>query len=299
MTASGYYASHSAWSNPGRFALPPWSDDMHALSRSIDAIIRHPVGRSSEPFTEVQRQDLLLRTAYELMAKAAERGILGTATHDEMRKVGGVCRDFALLAVSALRQANIPARLRVGFADYFTPDFHEDHWVCQWHDGTNWHLLDVECAARPVETWEHDFSPIDVPRSRFLIASDAWAATTDGSLDAARFGVSAIDIAGQRFIAASLLRDQAAMLKIELKPWDVWGAALLAKGISNEELLRSEELGAVASRLNTASDTESAGPPNGYESWDRPVTVVSYPFGEPVETRVARKTRRRPKHSWR
>ena len=123
------------------------------------------------------------------MAKAAERGILGTATHDEMRKVGGVCRDFALLAVSALRQANIPARLRVGFADYFTPDFHEDHWVCQWHDGTNWHLLDVECAARPVETWEHDFSPIDVPRSRFLIASDAWAATTDGSLHAARFGV--------------------------------------------------------------------------------------------------------------
>lgn len=218
MTASGYYVFHSAWSDPGRFALLSWSNDLHALSRAIDAIIRHPVARSSVPFTPAQRQDLLLRTATELMTKAAERGILETATHDEARKVGGVCRDFALLAVSALRQANIPARLRVGFADYFTPDFHEDHWVCQWHDGTSWHLLDVECAARPVETWEHDFAPTDVPRSRFLVASDAWAKTKNGSLDAARFGVSSINIAGQRFIAASLLRDQAAMLKIELKP---------------------------------------------------------------------------------
>jgi hypothetical protein len=97
MPTSEYYASHSAWSDPGQFKLPPWSSDLHALSRAIDTVIRHPVGRSSVPFTEAQRQDLLLRTANELMAKAAERGILGVAEHDEMRKVGGVCRDFALL----------------------------------------------------------------------------------------------------------------------------------------------------------------------------------------------------------
>ncbi len=291
--ASEYYTSHSAWSAPGRFAPPPWSGDLHALSRAIDAIMRHPVGRSSVPFTEAQRRDLLLRTVNELMATAAERHILGAAAPDETHKVGGVCRDFALLAVSALRQTNIPARLRVGFADYFTPDFYEDHWVCEWHDGTRWHLLDVECAARAAETWEHDFSPTDVPRSRFLFASDAWAATKDGSLDATRFGVSAIAIAGQRFIAASLMRDQAAMLKIELKPWDVWGPALFLNNKSVKEVLASEELDAAAKRLTTASDGKTAGPPKGCENWNRPITVVSYPFGEPLKVSVSDVARNR------
>ena len=154
------------------------------------------------------------------------------------------------------------------------------------HDGTSWHLLDVECAARPAETWEHDFAPTDVPRSRFLFASDAWMATKNNSLDAARCGVSVIAVTGQRFIAASLMRDQAAMLKVELKPWDVWGRALLPRGISDKEVLASEELEAVAKRLDAASNTAGAGPPDGYENWDRPTAVVSYPFGEPLEVKV-------------
>jgi hypothetical protein len=284
---AGYYVSQSEWSDPGGHSLPHWSTDLRALSRAIDGIIRHPVGRSSDPFTEEQRQDLLLRKAAELMERAAERGILEAGTRDEKRKVGGVCRDFALLAVSALRRANIPARLRVGFADYFTPDFHEDHWVCQWHDGITWHLLDVECAARPTETWEHEFAPTDVPRSRFLFASDAWAATKRGSMDAANFGVSAVGIAGQRFIAASLLRDQAALLKVELKPWDVWGAARLPKDMLEKELLSSAALQAVASRLDAASNIESAGPPDGHDGWERPATVISFPFGKPQTVEIA------------
>ncbi len=76
------------------------------------------------------------------------------------------------------------------------------------------------------------------------------------------------------------------MLKVELKPWDVWGPALLLRGISDKEVLASEELEAVAKRLNTASNAESAGPPDGYENWDRPTAVVSYPFGEPLEVEV-------------
>ncbi len=286
MAVCRYYVSHSEWSDPADSTLPHWSDDLGALCRAIDSIIRHPVARSSVPFTEEQRQDLLLRKVAELVERAAERGSLGIGTRDERRKVGGVCRDCALLAVSALRQAGIPARLRVGFADYFTPHFHEDHWVCQWHDGTTWHLLDVECAARPPERWEHEFAPTDVPRSRFLFASDAWAATKYGSLDASRFGVSAIGITGQRFLAASLMRDQAALLKIELKPWDIWGPALLARCISDKEVLASRELGAVAKRLDAASEIDSDEPPNGYESWDRPVSIVSFPFGEPLQIRL-------------
>jgi hypothetical protein len=288
MSASGYYSQHSAWSNPGSFveALSPLSADLYGLSRAIDAIIRHPVNASPIPFSQMQREDLLLRSAYELLNKADERGILNVASPDLALKVGGVCRDFALLAVSALRQVGIAARLRVGFANYFTSDFYEDHWACEWHHGARWHLLDVECAARPTADWEHDFSPTDVPRDRFLIASDAWAATEAGSLDAARFGVSAIDIAGQWFIAGSLLRDQAALLKIELKPWDSWGVGRVASDTPDDLVRSSIELDTIAKRLSAVSNKNGAEPPSDMDDWDRPERVMSYPFGKPLEIQL-------------
>jgi Transglutaminase-like superfamily len=46
------------------------------------------------------------------------------------KRVLGTCRNYALVACAILRQHKRPARLRVGFADYFTADFAEDHWVC-------------------------------------------------------------------------------------------------------------------------------------------------------------------------
>ena len=42
----------------------------------------------------------------------------------------------------------MPARLRVGFATYFTPGYLEDHWVCEYHPGDRWRLLDPELAPR-------------------------------------------------------------------------------------------------------------------------------------------------------
>src|SRR6185437_6158275 len=44
------------------------------------------------------------------------------------RRFIGICRDYALLACAALRHHRVPARLRVGFASYFTPGYLEDHW---------------------------------------------------------------------------------------------------------------------------------------------------------------------------
>jgi hypothetical protein len=88
MTTSGYYASHGAWSDPSQFALPPWSSDLHVLSRAINTIIRHPVGRSPVPFTEAQRQDLLLRTASELMRNSE---ILQVANRDGLTDASRLC----------------------------------------------------------------------------------------------------------------------------------------------------------------------------------------------------------------
>jgi hypothetical protein len=69
-----------------------------------------------------------------------------------------------------------------------------------------------------------DFDLTDVPRDRFLIAGDAWAQYRSGTADPAKFGLSLIHETGDWWIAGNLMRDAAALLNVELLPWDTWGA---------------------------------------------------------------------------
>ena len=64
----------------------------------------------------------------------------------------------------------------------------------------------------------------DVPRDRFLVAGDAWAQYRSGTADPAKFGLSLINEGGDWWIAGNLMRDAAALLNVELLPWDTWGA---------------------------------------------------------------------------
>ncbi|TAV81450.1 transglutaminase domain-containing protein (plasmid) [Rhizobium leguminosarum] len=76
--------------------------------------MQHPRGAESEErgFTSEQAADLELRSVVEILSVAVERNLLeGDAAQP---KVGGICRDFAILAVSRLRESGTPARLRVG-----------------------------------------------------------------------------------------------------------------------------------------------------------------------------------------
>jgi hypothetical protein len=82
------------------------------------------------------------RSAAEILAAVLARdGRTLDQRRPPGRRVIGNCRNYALLACAILRHHRIPARLRVGFADYFTPDFWEDHWVCEYYDGGAWRLL--------------------------------------------------------------------------------------------------------------------------------------------------------------
>jgi len=113
----------------------------------------------------------------------------------------------------------------VGFADYFTPDFLEDHWVCEYHDGSAWRLLDAELSDAARRQFKIDFPTHDVPRDRFVSAGGAWIAARQGRLDPVRMGVSRVGVSGLWFAAASLLRDAAALTVQELLDWDYWGPA--------------------------------------------------------------------------
>jgi len=63
-----------------------------------------------------------------------------------------------------------------------------------------------------------------ISEAEFLTAGRAWQAWRRGELDAARCGLSAIGVHGAHWIAGNLRLDLAALNKVEMLPWDVWGA---------------------------------------------------------------------------
>jgi hypothetical protein len=226
-----------------------------------------------------------LRSAAEILA-----ALLGRDAHplDQPRKpeerVIGTCRNYALLACAILRQHGVPARLRVGFADYFTPGFWEDHWVCEYHDG-DWRLLDAELTAEIRRRFGIAFSPADVPRDRFLAAGPTWQALRRGQYDPTRFGVSFLGLAGLWFVAGSLLRDLVALGMDEMMPWDCWGAARDFRPgvpIPSDWLDRLDSLADALPRTPATYDEVQA--ILAAHPWAALTpTVLSFPDGAPVE----------------
>ena len=133
------------------------------------------------------------------------------------------CRGFTVLAVAMLRAKGIPARSRCGFGGYFTRGFHEDHWVAEFFDGARWRLADAQLDEFQCGRLRIGFDVTDVPRDQFVVAGDAWRRVRAGRADPARFGLSAIGEAGDWWIAGNLMRDAAALVDLEMLPWDTWG----------------------------------------------------------------------------
>jgi hypothetical protein len=136
------------------------------------------------------------------------------------------CHHYALLLATTLRAHQVSARLRCGFGAYFNPGKFEDHWICEYWDGTARRWIGVD--AQLDEVWKArlkvSFDPCDVPKSEFLVAAQAWRACRRGEADPANFGIEFAGLRGLWYIAGSLIRDLAALNKREMLPWDVWGA---------------------------------------------------------------------------
>ncbi|MFI7276258.1 transglutaminase-like domain-containing protein [Streptomyces sp. NPDC049879] len=140
----------------------------------------------------------------------------------------GICRDIALLHCSMLRHTGTPARVRSGFARYFSTDgFHDDHMVTEyWAPGRGWLLADAELADPLVtDRFGIAFDPLDIPRDRFLVAGRAWQALRTGEADPARFGLRLPDgaLTGSWFVAGNVRLDIAALNRTETLLWDIWG----------------------------------------------------------------------------
>jgi transglutaminase superfamily protein len=204
-------------------------DDPAALAGVLHGLVihEHMGGGYGVTLSEADRRTVHVRRAGDLLAEIAARDPrpLDLARLPEGRLPGN-CRHFTVLAVALLRAHGIPARARCGFGGYFGTGWFEDHWVAEyWHVGhRRWQLLDAQVDDVQLGWFPIDFDLTDVPRDQFLVGGEAWRRIRAGEADPEKFGLSQMKEAGDWWIAANLMRDGAALLNLELLPWDCWGA---------------------------------------------------------------------------
>ena len=100
--------------------------------------------RSGVELPPDRADDIDSRWVERILATDQQRHAKPLSEHrEDDQKVGGCCRDYALLTVAALRRKGVPARTRVGFASYFFEGFHPDHVLAEtWEfDGEAWQCV--------------------------------------------------------------------------------------------------------------------------------------------------------------
>ncbi len=243
---------HTDWSDAGplreRLLELPAAPD--ALPDAIENfLIHHAIARAigfGVPATA--EGDRSLRTAARLLAVISARDSRPLPEHRALANYAyGTCHDFALLAASALRERGTPARLRAGFASYFRAGRWEDHWICEHWTGSRWAVLDAQLGRRARDGFAIGFDVADVPAHGWRSAASVWRAIRSGEIEADACGVSFAGIKGAWFVAASVLRDAAALAGIEALPWDYWGPAQSfgpVDGVPERDLPAIDALGA-------------------------------------------------------
>ncbi|MEU4688049.1 transglutaminase-like domain-containing protein [Actinoplanes sp. NPDC023714] len=217
------YTLQTRFSDPGRHRAR--LDALPASVAEICAVVRNLVVHyraSGIDFPPARLAEIDNRWVSRILDALPFDGPLDTPCPPEQRVVG-CCRDFTLVTVAALRARGIPARSRVGFADYFEPGFHVDHVVVEWHDGTRWIATDAQldpAGGHPVDVADVPLGP-----GGLRTAAQAWRAFRRGDDDPYSYGVGRdVPIRGPLMIRKYVLNELAHRLGDELLLWDFWSS---------------------------------------------------------------------------
>jgi hypothetical protein len=230
-------------------------DDVGGIVRVVQGLLIHEglaelYGLSLPPERAAEKQ---LHSAAAMLGRAASldpRPL--TETRPPEHRVVGVCRHFATLLVTILRHQGVPARARCGFAGYFAPGKHLDHWAGEYWNASErrWVLVDAQVDAVQRRHFKIDIDTLDVPRDAFLVGGDAWRACREGA-DPMSFGVAGTQMWGLVEVYGDLFQDLAALQKIELLPWGWYGLATDERGMDETDLI--DRLAAISSRADAAA----------------------------------------------
>jgi hypothetical protein len=251
-----YYAQPAGMTSAGRYAalLEPLPHDIAGLAAVAQGLLIHEhiapaygvqLSGDDRASVHTRRVEQILE---QIMARDGRPLAIARPPAD---RLAGNCRHFTVLMTAMLRAQGTPARARCGFGGYFGSGLFEDHWVCEYWDTARhrWILVDAQIDDRQRDLFPIDFDVTDVPRDRFLDAGQAWAQCRRGASDPGTFGLSITGETGYWWIAGNLMRDHAALGKIELLPWDTWGA------MPGPDDLIGDDLASLLDRLSALTQT--------------------------------------------
>ncbi len=217
-----YYAAPSVTSDLSRYAaalrlLPGTPVQAGRWARNA-ALHVQDVARAGLPLDADRIEDFRARSAAGIMERVMRRdgAPLSVPREPGARMVAG-CYHFSLLACAFLRHTGVPARLRYGFAPYLKPGMYEDHCICEVLLGGRWRRFDPRYALEVDD---------DDPKT-FIGGADAWRMCRSGEVDPDLFGtddmLSDAQTRGLWYVRNNVVRDFAALCKVEMHPWDWWG----------------------------------------------------------------------------
>lgn len=226
-----FYASPGPMSDTGRHAqaLADLPNDVGALAKIIQGLAVHQYMADAYSYQvpDTRKAESHIRHAGRIIDRILDLDTRPLPIERPVdKRVVGVCHHFALLMTAMLRAKDIPARYRCGFGAYFNAPKFEEHLVCEYWNAeqSRWILVDAQLDEVWRRALKFSFDPLDVPRDQFIVAADAWTACRSGKADPTLFGIFVGELRGLWFIAAELIRDVAAFNKMEMLPWDGWGA---------------------------------------------------------------------------
>ena len=166
-------------------------------------------------------EDISLKTIQEVLDK-----IKGLENHplavprEPKKRVVTICKHFAMLLCSMLREKGIPARTRCGFATYFQGGWFEDHWICEYWNNKQkrWvrvdpQIDDLQAIAYHIDREKINF--LDLPKGVFFPAGVLWKLYRDGFVEGKVQGFMDNDKFGEWYIRGNMLRDFFALNEIE------------------------------------------------------------------------------------
>jgi hypothetical protein len=227
-----FYATQSEITEPGAY-IHLFADlprDIASLCKVVQGLIIHYHFGAMYGYTipDNRLSEVDTRSVEKMLARISEldpRSL--TEERPPEKRLVGCCRDSASLFCSMARYWGIPARVRIGFSAYFDRHFKHDHAIVEYLDVTQkrWKLVDPEMSEKHVASNPLiSFDVLDIPRDRFIVAGKAWQRCRSGKANPDLFCVSPEgDLRGWWFIGDELVRDLAALNKMELLLWDSWG----------------------------------------------------------------------------
>ncbi|MGH1503655.1 MAG: transglutaminase-like domain-containing protein [Acidimicrobiales bacterium] len=264
----------SFYARPGRFTGLDQADRLpdagiEAVVAAVQGLVVYDL--AAQPFYGVELDPIQAEAIHERDSRrlvdtlrTIKPGALDEAREPAAR-IGGRCHSYTKLTVALLRAAGVPARSRCGFGGYFVPGWFEDHWVAEYWDavGGEWRLVDAQLDEVWCDQFGFEGDPLAISPEQFLTAGHAWQGWRRVDLDDGRFGLTSVGEHGAHWIANNLRLDLAALNKVEMLPWDVWGVDWLPGEVPDDDVLEAFD---VVAAFTVDPDADLAGLRACYEN---------------------------------